>query len=125
MAQGDLLVLLPHGVLAHTHLGEDEGGIGVGGLHISGDGELDVALQILMQDPVHHHSHLILALLVQIEQADFIHLQLFPAQCDGLDNTGGKGAAAANNGNNHIGFSSFHESLVPTQLGIYKLTIEN
>ena len=101
VAQGDLLVLLPHGVLAHAHLGEDEGGVGVGGFGVGGDGELNVALEILVQNPVHNHGYLVLALLVDVEQTDFVHFQLGLAQGDGLDNTGGEGAAAANNGNNH------------------------
>ena len=101
VAEGDLLVLLPHGVLAHPHLGEDEGGAGVGGLHIGGDRELDVAFQILVKDPVHQDPHLVLTLLVDVEQADLVHLQLLPAQGDGLDDAGGKGAAASNNGNDH------------------------
>ena len=102
VAQRNLLVLLPHGVLAHAHLSEDERSIGIGGFRIGGDSQLDVALQVLMQNPVHNHSNLILPLLVNIKQTNLIHFQFLPAKRDGLDDTGGKGAAAANNGNNHF-----------------------
>ena len=102
MAQRDLLVLLPHGVLTHPHLGKDEGGILVRGLRIGGGNQFDAAFQILMENPVHHYGNLVLPLLVDVEQADFIHFQFFPAKSDGLDDSGGKGAAAAHNGNNHI-----------------------
>ena len=101
VAQGDLFVLLPHGVAAHTHLGKHKRGIGVSLLHISGDHQLDVSIQLLMQDPVHHNGNLVLPLLVDVEQTDLVHFQFFPAQGDGFDDTGGKSTTAASNGNDH------------------------
>ena len=101
VAQGDLFVLLPHGVAAHAHLGKHKRGIGVSLLHIGGDHQLDVGIQLLVQDPVHHNGNLVLPLLVDIEQTDLVHFQFFPAQGDGFDDTGGKSTTAASNGNDH------------------------
>ena len=96
VAQGNLLILLAHGVLAHPHLGEDEGGVLVGGLHIRGHSQLDVAFQLLVENPVHHYANLVLPLLVDIKEANLGYAQVLPAKGDGFDNARGKGAAAAN-----------------------------
>ena len=101
MAQRDLLVLLAHGVTAHAHLGEDEVGVGEGGLLIGGDRQLDVQAEVLVQDPVDEHANLALALLVDVVQADLLNLELLFAQRDGLDDTGSEGGAAAGEGDDH------------------------
>ncbi|VWM11662.1 Uncharacterised protein [Collinsella intestinalis] len=101
MAQRNLLVLLAHGVTAHAHLGEDEVGVGEGGLLIGGDRQLDVQAEVLVQDPVDEHANLALALLVDVVQADLLNLELLFAQRDGLDDTGSEGGAAAGEGDDH------------------------
>ena len=101
VAQRDLFVLFPHGVAAHAHLGKHKRGVRVSLLHIGGDHQLDVGIQLLVQDPVHHNGNLVLPLLVDVEQTDLVHFQFIPAQGDGFDDTGGKRATAASNGNDH------------------------
>ena len=101
VAQGDFLILLPHGVFPHPHLGEDEGSAGISGLRVVGDCQLDAALELLVENPVHNHGDFVLPLLVDVKQAHFRYVQVFPPQGDGFNDTGGKGAASANQCDNH------------------------
>ena len=111
MAQRNLLVLLSHGIFAHAHLGEDEVRVCVGFLLVVGYGQLDAAFQILVQDPFYQHAQLILALLVHVKETNLVYLQLLLAQSDGFYNSGSKGAAPADNRNNHKAFPPYFPSL--------------
>ena len=76
VTQRNLLVLLAHGVAAHAHLGKHEAGVGEGGRLVGGHRKLDVQAEVLVQNPVHEHADLALALLVDVVQANLVNVEL-------------------------------------------------
>ena len=54
-----------------------------------------------MQNPVHEHADLALALLVDVVQTNLVNVELVLAQGDGLDDAGGKGGSATTQSNDH------------------------